>query len=95
MRCSYRKPFESSKGLRRRVAKFLHQEIFLEDATEVGDVQPSLCRECGDRWVSTKMQISNRVLISAHLPTIRAPLEDFNFPLHDFDQSIRKFQITK
>ena len=24
--------------------KFLHQDIFLEDATEVGDVQPSLCR---------------------------------------------------
>ena len=34
--------------------------------------------ESGVRWVSMEMQFANRVLISAHLPTIKAPLEDFN-----------------
>ena len=37
------------------------------------------------------MRNSKRVLISAHLPTIRAPLEDFNVPLHELEQLIRKF----
>ena len=36
------------------------------------------------------MQTSNRVLISAHLPTIKAPLEDFNVPLHEIELIIRK-----
>ena len=55
-----------------------------------------ICEECvllgsGDRWVAIKMQTSNRVLISAHLPTIKAPLEDFNVPLHEIESLIRKF----
>ena len=31
------------------------------------------------------------MLISAHLPTIKAPLEDFNVPLHEIEQLIRRF----
>ena len=45
----------------------------------------------GKRCVAIKMQTSNRVLISAHLPTIKAPLEDFNVPLHEIELIIRKF----
>ena len=59
-------------------------------------VQKRVCEECvflesGDRWVAIKMQTSNRVLISAHVPTIKAPLEDFNVPLHEIEQLIQKF----
>ena len=59
-------------------------------------VQSRIGEECvflesGDRWVSITMQISNRVLISAHLPTINAPLEDFNVTLHEIEQLIRRF----
>ena len=31
------------------------------------------------------------MLISAHLPTIKAPLEDFNVPLHELEQLIQRF----
>ena len=68
---------------------------------EVGDVQPSLCKiefgrnvffsDSGDHWVSITMLNSKRVLISAHLPTIKAPLEDFNVPLHEFEPLYRRF----
>ena len=43
--------------------------------------------ESSDRWV----RIRKRVLISAHLPTIKASLEDFNVPLHELEQLIRRF----
>ena len=47
--------------------------------------------ESSDRWVSIKMRNSKRVLISAHLPTIKASLEDFNVLLHELEQLIRRF----
>ena len=59
-------------------------------------VKNRISEECvllgsGVRWVAIKMQVSRRVLISAHLPTIKAPLEDFNVPLHEIESLIRKF----
>ena len=99
MRCSCEIPSENLGDSRRRVPNFLHGEISLENVMEVGDGQPSLCRielacvfaESGDRWVSIEMLTSKRVLISAHLATIKAPLEDFNVPLHELEQLIRRF----
>ena len=79
----------------------LEKEGSLENVVEIGDVQPSLCRIELVRntslwravivWVSIKMRNPKRVLISAHFPTIKAPWEDFNVPLHELEQLIRRF----
>ena len=37
------------------------------------------------------MRTPKRVLISAHLPTIKAPLQVYNVPLHEVEQQVRKF----
>ena len=42
------------------------------------------CLESGDRWVAIQMQTPKRVLISAHLPTIKSLWKISS--LHDFEQ---------
>ena len=93
--------FRKLEGLETEGCQIFTWELFLANVMEVGDVQPSLCRlelvrnvfflKSGDRWVSITMRNSKRVLISAHLATIKAPLEDFNVPLHEREQLIRMF----
>ena len=41
--------------------------------------------------MANKTRTPKRVLISAHSPTIKAPLEDYDVPLHGIEQPARKF----
>ena len=69
-------------------------------AMAAGDVQPSLCRiELATKAMSWKVAIDgwqfkcgrkSEYLISAQLPTIKDTLEDYNVPLGETEQLMRK-----
>ena len=75
-------------------------ELFQGITMAVRDDRPSVCRiefvtsaiswkVATDGW-QILLRTPKRVLIGAHLPTIKAPLEDYNVPLHEVEQSVRK-----